>query len=161
MAKYLSGVDKNKIVVNQSTGEVEEVRVFRKVSAEDFIMLYFMSDEVLMSLTGFQWKLLYQCWKHCSINPEGEEEGNIINNTPYFKMLLKAAGIKASSSTINAEMSKLAKRNILISKGFGVYIMNPIYFFKGRLTDRTRLIMKMVNNEMLKKEDVKDLNNLL
>ena len=42
-------------------------------------------------------------------------------------------------------VSKLAKKDILIKQCQGTYMLNPLYFFKGKLSDRTHLKLVIEN----------------
>ena len=83
------------------------------------------------------------CWKASSYNSV-DAEGNIVNNNKLLKDYIRQHGLDISDNTIDVIISKLAKKGILIKKCRGSYMLNPRYFFKGRLAEKSKLELKMV-----------------
>ena len=75
--------DKDYIKVNPDTGEVKDAYVTRKVSMDEFIMLFFNSFPELFKLEGNALKILMCIWKKSSYNPF-EDSGNLFYNNKIF-----------------------------------------------------------------------------
>ena len=136
--------DKDYVKVNPDTGEVKDAYVTRKVSMDEFIMLFFNSFPELFKLEGNALKLLMCIWKKSSYNPF-EDSGNLFYNNKIFKEYVRSTGLNLTDLTINMYVSKLAKKDILIKQCQGTYMLNPLYFFKGKLSDRTHLKLVIEN----------------
>jgi hypothetical protein len=107
-------------------------------------MVFFSSCPRLMDLTGNHLKVLICCWKHSSYNPENEERGNILHNGPGFKSACRENGLDISNAAIDNAVSALCKKGFLIKKFRGEYLLNPQYFFKGRLSNRSKVRVNYV-----------------
>lgn len=68
-----------------------------------------------------------------------------------------------SSASIDNVFSKLSKEGFLIKKCRGAYLLNPKYFFKGTLSDRTKIeyniVMEPKDREI--QEDIDRMNKQL
>ena len=80
--------DKDYVKVNPDTGEVKDAYVTRKVSMDEFIMLFFNSFPELFKLEGNALKILMCIWKKSSYNPF-EDSGNLFYNNKIFKLSKK------------------------------------------------------------------------
>lgn len=126
-------------VVDKHTGDLTALKQTRTVTLDEFIMIFFAGCPDLLQLKGLHLKVLICCWKYSSYNPESEEEGNILHNDLMFKEKCKSFGLKAPAASIDNAISYLSKRNYLIKRCKGVYLLNPKYFFKGRLSDKSKI----------------------
>ena len=141
MAKYVTEKSDDYSILDNNTGEVLDMHITKKVTIDEFIMVFFASCHKLMELKGNQLKVLICCWKHSSYNPDNDNRGNIIHNNPSFKDFCKENGLDVSNAIIDNSISVLCKKDFLKKKCRGEYLLNPEYFFKGRLTDRSKVIM--------------------
>lgn len=139
MAKYVTEKSKDYSILDNHTGEILDLNIIRKITLDEFIMVFFSSCPQLMNLTGNNLKVLICCWKHSSYNPENEERGNIIHNGPGFKSACKESGLDVSNAVIDNAISSLCKKGFLIKRFRGEYLLNPQYFFKGKLTSRSKV----------------------
>lgn len=130
-------------LLNRHTGEVLEWKRTKIVNVDEFIMFFFASIPELFQLEGLHLKVLMCCWKASSYNSV-DAEGNIVNNNKLLKDYIRQHGLDISDNTIDVIISKLAKKGILIKKCRGSYMLNPRYFFKGRLAEKSKLELKMV-----------------
>ena len=76
--------DKDYVKVNPDTGEVKDAYITRKVSMDEFIMLFFNSFPELFKLEGNALKILMCIWKKSSYNPF-EDSGNLFYNKVTLK----------------------------------------------------------------------------
>ena len=73
-------------------------------------------------------------------------EGNIVNNNKLLKDYIRSCGLDITDSAIDVIIHNLSKANILIKKCKGTYMLNPQYFFKGKLAEKSKLELRMVTN---------------
>lgn len=137
--KYESVPVKNKLIIDELTGEIENFSQVRKVSYDEFILVFLKTIPDMMDLEGNQLKLLMIIWKYSTFNPINQTEGNIIINNASFKENVRRAGLDLKDSAIDVYMSQLKKANFIIPKSRGEYILNPKYFFKGIRKDASKL----------------------
>ena len=144
MARYITESSKDYSLLDEHTGEVLEFRKTRKLSLEEFIMVFFSSYPELFKLKGLQLKILMCCWKHSTYNKENDTAGNIVHNNATFKEHCRNEGLQLSDASIDNNISALCKSGLLLKKCRGEYLLNPTYFFKGSLSQRTKIDMHFV-----------------
>lgn len=126
-------------VVNTETGEV--VSGVAKVSCDsidEFIMCFLSSVPEVCKLDGNTIKVLMWCWKLSSFNPSMPDANTIVNDR-FFKERIREGGCDFCDSVINKSICILNGKGFLIRRCKGNYYLNPKYFFKGTLSDRSRL----------------------
>lgn len=144
MARYISEPVKGFSVVDENTGELMEYRQTRRLSLEEFIVVFFSSYPELFRLKGQQLKVLMCCWKHSTYNKDNDTTGNIVHNNASFKAHCKEDGLDLSDASIDNSISALCKAGLLQKKCRGEYRLNPNYFFKGALSQRSKILMQFV-----------------
>jgi hypothetical protein len=144
MKKYITETSNAFELVDKQTGELLKYKQVRKVSIDEFIMVFFTSYPELMKLTGVQLKVLMCCWKLSSFNPLKESTGNVINNNTAFKEYCKEEGVSAPSAGIDNAISMLCKKRLILKRCKGEYILNPEYFFKGTLSNRSKIDLRFI-----------------
>lgn len=144
MARYISEPVKGYSVVDDNTGELVEYRQTRKLTLEEFIVVFFSSYPELFKLKGQQLKVLMCCWKHSTYNKDNDTTGNIVHNNASFKEHCKDDGLNLSDASIDNNISSLCKAGLLQKKCRGEYRLNPNYFFKGALSQRSKILMQFV-----------------
>lgn len=137
--KYITETSEDYALLDKHTGELLEYKAVRSVDIETFIMVFFSCIPELVKLRGVPLKVLICCWKLSSFNPVMENTGNIIYTGPAFKEACRREGFSISDANIDNAISTLCKEGFLIRKHRGVYLLNPDYFFKGTLSDRTKV----------------------
>lgn len=126
-------------VIDTQTGELTDYYELRKVTLDEFIMVFFSSYPELYQLNGVQLKVLMGCWKYSSYNSANYAEGNIVHNNPSFKEFCRQDGLVTSDANIDNAISTLCKKGLLIKRCKGEYILDPRYFFKGKLSERSKI----------------------
>lgn len=125
--------------VNINTGEViSGVSEVKCSSIDAFIMCFLNSIPEITNLDGNSMRVLLWCWKFSSFN-NSLPNGNIIINDPVFRSSIRTSGGDLTDSVINKAFHVLSKKELLIKQCKGRYILNPEYFFKGTLSDRSSL----------------------
>lgn len=126
-------------VVNNVTGElVSGVAHVRCDSVEEFIMCFLNSIPQVTKLDGNTMRVLMWCWKFSSFNPSIPEANSIVNDKA-FKDKIRSEGGELTDSTIDKAIHTLNKEGMLKRRCKGNYFLNPKYFFKGTLSNRTQL----------------------
>lgn len=144
MKRYVTEKSENYALLDKQTGEVLDYNIIKKVSLDEFIMVFFAGCPELMNLTGNHLKVLICCWKHSSYNPNNEESGNIVHNSPSFKEACRENGLDVSNAVIDNAISALCKKRFLIKRCRGEYLLNPDYFFKGSLSSRSKIRLSYI-----------------
>lgn len=145
--KYFTETDPDHVVVDNRTGEITEAKRTRVVSMDEYMEFFFKSIPELCKLKGLQLKILMCCWKQSSWI-DVAEKGNTICNNKVLKDYIRECGLDISDSTIDVTIHKLAKENILMKVCKGMYMLNPSYFWKGKLSDRSKLELKLIAKVM-------------
>lgn len=140
---FVTEVDPDYKLMDQHTGELQEWRRTRVVTIDEFIMIFFASMPDLFKLEGLQLKVLMCCWKHSTYN-NVESEGNLVYNNKLLKDYIRQCGLEITDGAIDVIIHRLSKLGILIKKCKGTYMLNPKYFFKGRLSEKSKLELKFI-----------------
>lgn len=137
--KIVSQKSDDFLLVDKHTGELRDYYQTKKVPIEEFIMVYLASIPEMFVLQGQHLKLLMAIWRLSSFNQTLCEDGNIFINDQSTKEAIKRLGLKISNSGIDVAIHKITEKGFLIKMGRGKYLLNPKYFFKGTLSDRSHI----------------------
>lgn len=137
--QFISKKSDDYSLLDNHTGEILVFRQTKKVSIEDFIMVFFSCIPQVMDLNGIYLKILICCWKHSTFSEGHTAKGNVIHNNKVFKNYVRECGLEVSDSSIDNAISALCRHRLLIRQCRGEYLLNPDYFFKGTLSNRSRL----------------------
>lgn len=150
-------VIKENVKVNE-WGEIvsAEQTTLKKVKAEEFCQIYLRDNEEFYKLTKAESNVLAVCWYGSLYYSDEQLEcpGNQITLDKKFKDIIKTkTGL--AESTIKNSINNLVKKEMLLKdeKYKLTYYLNPKYFFKGRISDRTKLITHTIQYEINKTED--------
>lgn len=145
--KYETITNDGYSLVDNMTGEIKEFKQVKKVSKQDFMLVFLYSIPEMCKLDGNHLKILMLCWKYSSFNPVNSEEGNIIHNDRFFKDAIKKDGMDLSDSSIDVYISRLCKKEFLIKRCRGSYMLNPKYFFKGSISDASKMQLNIISEQ--------------
>lgn len=145
MNNFITQTDPDFSLLDNNTGEIMEWKRTRVVTVDEFIMFFFASMPDLFKLKGLQLKVLMCCWKASTYN-DVETEGNIVSNNKLLKDYIRQCGLNLTDGAIDVIICKLAKEHIILKKCKGTYMLNPRYFFKGKLAEKSKLELKMVTH---------------
>ena len=143
--KFVTKVDEQNLKVNKETGELTEIYL-RKVieTQEEFLKIYINSLDELVKLNNRELQILFIILKRSKYCEEKNKDGNIFYNEHLFKEEVKAVVDKdLKDNIINQYVSSLAKNKLIIRVKRGTFILNPLFFAKGKLTIDTRLHLVM------------------
>ena len=137
-----------KTIVDQFTGEIlsAEKTIIRTVrNTDEFIQVYLNDMKGLMDINSCsEFKVLMWMWKMSDFLDE-KQFGNAIGISGLlFNRLKKECNIK--DQTVRNTISSLAKKGLLIKDDNirGTYYLNPKFFFKGALSDRTKCLTSVI-----------------
>ena len=106
-------------------------------------MVFFASMPDLLKLKGLQLKVLMCCWKSSTYN-NAAADGNVVYNNKLLKDYIRQCGLDITDGAIDVIICKLAKEHILVKICKGTYMLNPQYFFKGRLSEKSKLELRLI-----------------
>lgn len=136
-----------RLKINPETGKVADNKVIRRITKEEFIMVFLRTIPDMFKLQGLELKILMIVWMYSRYNPANSFDGNIFENNYFLKKEIKDK-FDISDRTINVYISNLTKKGFLIKKNKGCYMLNPKYFFKGTIDDSSKLSLIFSNQEI-------------
>ena len=139
--KFRTVIDPTKVIVDNETGEVVSA-VAKRVcdTQEEFIKIYLNSIDDLISLDNRMFQVLMVCLREAKFCDDKNQDGNTLYNFKDFKdKCRQLIDNELSDKAINMYVSRLATMQILIRKSRGEFVLNPRYFVKGQMTQKTRL----------------------
>ena len=125
-------------IVTDKNGEVKEYKQTRTVKIpkeEPYIKLYIRHINYLNNLPKGMDNITYEVIKRTNY------ENEIIINSEIKRRIAKKLG--KTFNTINQYITKLVQHDILIRTGKGVYILNPLFYGKGKWKDILELREKL------------------
>ena len=147
--RFRTIVDNNKSILDHTTGELS---IYKKIiceTPEEFIKIYLNSIEDLVKLDRRTFQILMVCLREARFCDEKSKEGNVLYNYADFKeKCRKHIDQELSDNAINMYISRLVSQKLLLRKERGTFILNPLYFAKGIITDETRwqLVVEYAGN---------------
>lgn len=123
-------------IIDRQDGQIfrTEIITRKRVTADKFVQLYLDNFGALMGIEGEgEYRLILWCAKNMNYDTN---EVIIVN---ALKKRI-AAECDLSPYTINNAVSALVSKNLLLRKDTSIYMLNPNYFFRGRIEDRAALI---------------------
>lgn len=137
---YKTELIPNQAIVNLEDGEVISAVAKRKCETlSDFIVCYLDTIPEVWKLDGNALKILTACWKFSTYNAIDIKETNTVFTNSIFKNYARREGLNISDSGIDKSICVLAKKGFLVRRAKGCYYLNPKYFFRGKLSDRSKL----------------------
>lgn len=129
--------------IDYSSGELitEEIKNIRNVKADAFMQVYLNDLSGLLQITSRkELILLAVLWRHSTFT-NGDNLGNIVCVHAEIKNEVFEL-TNMTDGAIRNSISKFVKKELLIkyTKGRGLYYLNPVYFFKGALSLRSKTI---------------------
>lgn len=152
MEKYITQTSNDVVLLNQQTGEVHKFKQVRKVSLDEYIMVFFTGYAQMFKLGGTQLKVLMCCWKFSDFS-NNKESGNVMHNNATFKEQCRLEGLDIPDASIDNSISALSKKGLLLKKCRGEYVLNPHYFFRGKLSNRSKLELTFATDPTIGEEN--------
>lgn len=139
--KYITKKSEDYALLDRHTGEILDYNQTIKLDLRDFIMVFFASIPEIVKLDGQKLKVLAVCWMQSDLGKA--VKGNVVHNNASFKEQVRMFSPNMSDSAIDGAFSYLVKHNMLRRVCRGEYELNHHYFFRGKLSDRSKLAFKI------------------
>ena len=129
-----------------------ELRTLKTVSAEQFCQVYLRDNEEFYKLSKAESNVLAVLWYTSNYYEDKDMAlpGNKISLDEELRDRIKSKTKLADSSIRNAVSSLVKKKMLLKDNRYKcVYYLNPEFFFKGKITDRTKIIRNIIEYEFV------------
>lgn len=144
-------ITKENVVIGEG-GEIvsAEITTIKKVTAEQFCQVYLEDNADFYKLTKAESNVLSVCW-YVSTYYEDDKQlpGNkVYCDKSFIDLCIRKTELK--QSTIKNALSSLVKKGMLWKdKDYkSIYYLNPKLFFKGKISDRTKVIKHYVEYQI-------------
>lgn len=144
-------ITKENIVLGEG-GEIlsADITTIKKVTAEQFCQIYLEDNADFYKLTKAESNVLAVCWYTSTYYEDNKElPGNkVYCDKSFIDLCIRKTDLK--QSTIKNALSSLVKKNMIWKdKDYkSIYYLNPKLFFKGRLSDRTKVIKHYIEYQI-------------
>ena len=124
-----------------------EVKTIKTVSAEQFCQIYLRDNEEFYKLSKAESNVLAVLWYTSNYYEDKDRAlpGNKISLDEELRDTIKIK-TNLAAGTIRNTITSLVKKKMLLkdSRYKAVYYLNPEYFFKGKISDRTQIIKNII-----------------
>ena len=131
-------------VLDQETGELIPTRWIKKevLTKEAFVRAYIKDLGILAKCSGAEQSTILCSLKYVEYNT------NVLYiNSLRRQEIAQCAGM--TINTVNSAISRLVKKNILLKKASGTYLLNPQLFFFGTDLEREKVFCLSVKYVIL------------
>ena len=129
-----------------------EIKTIKTVSAEQFCQIYLRDNEEFYKLSKAESNVLAVLW-YTSNYYEDKDRALLGNKISLDEELRDTIKIKTNlaAGTIRNTITSLVKKKMLLkdSRYKAVYYLNPEYFFKGKISDRTQIIKNIIEYKFI------------
>ena len=129
-----------------------EVKTIKTVSAEQFCQIYLRDNEEFYKLSKAESNVLAVLWYTSNYYEDKDRElpGNKISLDEELRDTIKIK-TNLAAGTIRNTITSLVKKKMLLkdSRYKAVYYLNPEYFFKGKISDRTQIIKNIIEYKFI------------
>lgn len=143
--------------VSTETGEIisTDITTIRKCKdLEEFCQIYLSDYEEFSNLSKAEHNVLVLCWKYSAFYKDLNLPGNKITFDKQLKDIIKEkTGL--AESTVKNSFTSLVKKELLLKDGEykSIYYLNPKFFFKGNISDRTKLVKHTIEYRISPEEN--------
>ena len=125
-----------------------EVKTIKTVSAEQFCQIYLRDNEEFYKLSKAESNVLAVLWYTSNYYEDKDRAlpGNKISLDEELRDTIKIK-TNLAAGTIRNTITSLVKKKMLLkdSRYKAVYYLNPEYFFKGKISNRTQIIKNIMS----------------
>lgn len=129
-----------------------EVKTIKTVSAEQFCQIYLRDNEEFYKLSKAESNILAVLWYTSNYYEDKDRAlpGNKISLDEELRDTIKIK-TNLAAGTIRNTITSLVKKKMLLkdSRYKAVYYLNPEYFFKGKISDRTQIIKNIIEYKFI------------
>lgn len=130
-------------------GEILSAEI-KTVSAEQFCQIYLRDNEEFYKLSKAESNVLAVLWYTSNYYEDKDRAlpGNKISLDEELRDTIKT---NLAAGTIRNTITSLVKKKMLLkdSRYKAVYYLNPEYFFKGKISDRTQIIKNIIEYKFI------------
>ena len=128
-----------------------EIKRIKKCNAEEFCQLYLKDNAEFYKLSQAEHNVLAVCMYLSTYYDSDKSKlvGNVVTcNSLFIDEAIKRTGLKESS--IRNSLVSLVKKEMIIKdkQHRGIYYLNPKYFFKGAINERTKVIRNITEYQL-------------
>lgn len=120
-----------------------------QTSTEEYAMVFLENLSKLYELKGMEFKVLLCCWMESCYSGKGVIAGNLVYNDTLFKNKCREKGLKTTNAVFDNAFSILHRKGYLLKISKGLYMVNPLYAFKGTLSDRSKLLEELMKGKYI------------
>lgn len=128
-----------------------EIKTIKSLSAEQFCQVYLQENEEFFQLSKSEANVLAVCWYTSNYYEDKDFKlpGNKVTLDEQLRDIIKSK-TKLAAGTIKNTIVSLVKKDMLIkdSNYKSIYYLNPKFFFKGKISDRTKLIKHLIEYQI-------------
>lgn len=129
-----------------------EVKTIKTVSVEQFCQIYLRDNEEFYKLSKAESNVLAVLWYTSNYYEDKDRAlpGNKISLDEELRDTIKIK-TNLAAGTIRNTITSLVKKKMLLkdSRYKAVYYLNPEYFFKGKISDRTQIIKNIIEYKFI------------
>ena len=129
-----------------------EVKTIKTVSAEQFCQIYLRDNEEFYKLSKAESNVLAVLWYTSNYYEDKDRAlpGNKISLDEELRDTIKIK-TNLAAGTIRNTITSLVKKKMLLKdyRYKAVYYLNPEYFFKGKISDRTQIIKNIIEYKFI------------
>ena len=129
-----------------------EVKTIKTVSAEQFCQIYLRDNEEFYKLSKAESNVLAVLWYTSNYYEDKDRAlpGNKISLDEELRDTIKIK-TNLAAGTIRNTITSLVKKKMLLkdSRYKAVYYLNPEYFFKDKISDRTQIIKNIIEYKFI------------
>lgn len=142
----ISGDVGDNVSVDYSTGELLSLERSITTDLDSYMLLYMLCTPNMPRLSNAEKLLVLMCWKNSIYEESWDSRGNIFYIGGSLKDKCISAGIIRTYQQFYVVMMRLVRWKLFIKKDKSMFVLNPKYFPKGRITDNTRLGLNITFN---------------
>lgn len=126
-----------------------EVKTIKTVSAEQFCQIYLRDNEEFYKLSKAESNVLAVLWYTSNYYEDKDRAlpGNKISLDEELRDTIKVK-TNLAAGTIRNTITSLVKKKMLL-KDSRYKAVNPEYFFKGKISDRTQIIKNIIEYKFI------------
>ena len=129
-----------------------DIKTYKTIKAEQFCQIYLKDNEEFYQLTKAESNVLAVLWYTSNYYEDDDLElpGNKVSLDEQLRDTIKRK-TKLSAGTIRNTIVSLTKKKMLLkdSRFKCVYYLNPEFFFKGKINNRTQIIRNIVEYKFI------------
>jgi len=128
-----------------------DIKTIKTVSPDQFCQIYLQENEEFFKLSKSEANVLAVCWYTSNYYEDKEFQlpGNKVTLDEQLRDIIRAKTQLATGTIKNTIISLVKKEMLLKDKKYkAIYYLNPKFFFKGKISDRTKAIKNTIEYQI-------------